>query len=72
MAGLQTLVVEFCRNELRDDMTMLVRAARDRTAGPVKHWPGGGRYSSRYSSIVSEVELSGLAATCSSTSALLS
>ena len=25
VAGLQTLVVEFCRNELRDDMTMLVR-----------------------------------------------
>ncbi|HEX3387986.1 MAG TPA: SpoIIE family protein phosphatase [Streptosporangiaceae bacterium] len=24
VAGLQTLVVEFCRNELRDDMTMLV------------------------------------------------
>jgi serine phosphatase RsbU (regulator of sigma subunit) len=24
VAGLQSLVVEFCRNELRDDMTMLV------------------------------------------------
>ena len=29
VAGLRSLVVEFCRNELRDDMTMLVLRVTD-------------------------------------------